>query len=70
MVVNTELTESMLNRLAKIPSKYKESGDEDDKTRLCNSWKGALKEDKIELEKLSTDPDTGGKLTATFFFYD
>ena len=59
MVVDTALTDSMLQRLTKIKSKHKEPGDEADGTRLCNSWKGALAEDKIELEKLVTDPDMG-----------
>jgi len=64
MVVNTTLTTSMLQRLAKIESKYKEKGKEDDPTRLCNSWKGALDDDKLELEKLVTDMDLAGKLSA------
>lgn len=60
MVVDTALTDSiMLQRLSKIKSKYKENGEESDMTRLCNSWKGALSEDKTELERLVTDPDMG-----------
>ena len=54
----------MLQRLAKIDSKFKEKGDEDDNTRLCNSWKGALDADKIELEKIVTDKDMGAKMSA------
>jgi len=64
MVVDTSLTESMLLRLKRIDSKYKEKGADDDGARLCCSWKGALDEDKIELEKLVTDPDIAGKMSA------
>ena len=64
MPVDTALTDSMLQRLTKILSKFKEAGAEDDGTRLCNSWKGALNEDKIELEKIVTDKDMGGKMSA------
>jgi hypothetical protein len=64
MPVSTRLTNSMLQHLARIPQRYKEKGDANDETQLCNSWKGALNEDKIELEKLVIDPDIGGKLSA------
>lgn len=64
MVVDSSLTEAMLQRLSRIPSKYKESGDPDDPTRLCKAWKGALPEDKEELERLVTDDKLAGKLSA------
>ena len=65
MVVDTTLTESMLQRLAKIDSRFKEDGDADDPTRLVKSWGGALKEDKEELERLVQDDKLAGKLTAS-----
>lgn len=63
-MVTMTLTPQMLVRLAEIPDEFKEKGDRDDPTRLCNSWKGAPDSDKIELKKLVTDLDMGGKLTA------
>jgi len=65
MVVNTTLTESMLARLAKIPESFKENGEPGDPTRLVSSWKGALDEDKVELEKIVTDKDLGAAFSAT-----
>ncbi|KAL3937184.1 MAG: hypothetical protein SGARI_002248 [Bacillariaceae sp.] len=64
-MVDTNLTESMLARLAKIKDKYKEQGDENDPTRLVSSWKGAPEEEKNELVKIVTDPDMGGKMSAS-----
>ena len=60
MPVDTSLTDSMLKRLTKIDSKFREDGDENDPTRLCNAWGGALNEDKLELEKLVTDMESEG----------
>jgi len=65
MVVDTSLTEAMLQRLAKIDPKCKEGGKDDDPTRLCASWKGAFPEDKTELERLSTDRDLASKCSAS-----
>lgn len=64
MVVDTSLTEAMLQRLTRIADKYRESGDLNDPTRLCKLWKGALREDKDELERLVTDIKLAGKLSA------
>ena len=64
MVVDSALTEQMLQRLKRIEPQFKESGNDDDPTRLCKAWKGALPEDKVELETLVTDVDMAGKLSA------
>jgi len=65
MVVDVSpLTEAQKQRLKKIPNNCREDGKEDDDERLCNSWKGALPEDKLELEKLVTDGDLAGKLSS------
>jgi len=65
VTVDTSLTKSMLKRLTRTEDKYKEKSPiENDPTRLCKSWTGALPEDKKELEKMVTDPDIAGKMTA------
>ena len=56
----------MLARLAKIDLEYKEKGAPEDQTRLCNSWRGALPEDKDEVLKMIFESmENGSKLTAT-----
>jgi len=66
--VDTSLTKAMLNRLTRIDDEHREKapagGNPKDPSRLCNSWKGALAEDKVEPERFATDPDIAGKLTA------
>lgn len=62
---SVKLTDSMLQRLATIDDKYRQDGDPNDNTRLCNSWRGAIDSDKVELKKIATDVDLAGRLTVS-----
>ena len=64
VVVDTGLANAMKASLAKISDGCREDGSSNNDSRLCNSWKGALPEDTLELEKLAWDKDLSGKLAA------
>jgi len=50
--VSTQLTEVQMQRLDQCPAECRANGDPTDRTRLINSWKGALDHEKTELNRI------------------
>lgn len=67
MVEVYTLNAELLQKVARIPDEFREKGppgNDKDPTRLCNKWKGALKEDK---DLFATLMNSNQKLTAKQF---
>lgn len=57
-VVRSDLTDRMKERLKAADPSHLEKGNNDDPTRLIDSWKGATKEENEKLESLfRSDPE-------------